>query len=351
MFSLRIWSVLLLASLFLVSCLSTSTPPSKTVEPVSIFLDTDLGIDIDDAGALAVLHTLADRGEANILATVSNVYDPHAPAALDAINTYYGRPDIPIGRNPNPEHYPVATPYWRDDIPEPHFIEPMADFPNDTDRASLTPATEIYRQTLAAQPDNSVTVVSLGFMQNMADLMNSAPDQYSDLRGMELIQQKVKKLVLMGGFYPGHPGELYLSGGKEMDAAAANQVIDSWPTPMVFSPGNKDVCDGVVNGTTISEATPPTNPVRRGYELFAEQRGRTAWDLCAVLYAVRGNSDPEDGAYFKLAETEERLAVESDGASSWVPDASSRHSRMLRVMPEEELERVLEALLVAPPQR
>ena len=351
MFSLRIWSVSLLASLFLVSCMSTSTPPVETVEPVSIFLDTDLGIDIDDAGALAVLHTLADRGEANILATVSNVSDPYAPAALDAINTYYGRPDIPVGRNPNPEHYPVATPYWRDDIPEPHFIESMADFPNDTDRASLRPAVEVYRQTLAAQPDNSVTVVSLGFMQNMADLMNSAPDRYSDLSGMELIQQKVEKLVLMGGFYPGHKGELYLAGGKEMDATASNQVIDSWPTSMVFSPGNKDVCDGVVNGTTISEATPPTNPVRRGYELFAGREGRTAWDLCAVLYAVRGNSDPEDGAYFKLAETEERLAVESDGASSWVPDANSRHSRMLRVMPEEELERVLEALLVAPPQR
>lgn len=65
---------------------------------VRVILDTDLGIDVDDAGALAVLHALADKGEAKILATVANVNDPHAPGALDAINTYYGRPNIPVGK-------------------------------------------------------------------------------------------------------------------------------------------------------------------------------------------------------------------------------------------------------------
>ena len=78
-------------------------------EAVRVILDTDLGIDVDDAGALAVLHALADKGEARILATVANVNDPHAPGALDAINTYYGRPNIPVGRNPR-KQFSVATP-------------------------------------------------------------------------------------------------------------------------------------------------------------------------------------------------------------------------------------------------
>ncbi len=353
-----VFFLLMLSSLVWVSCSSTEadatpTPDAPPVsdemsEAVPIILDTDVGIDIDDAGALAVLHTLADRGEATVLATVSNVYDPYALATIDAINTYYGRPDIPVGRNPNPEHYPVATTYWRPDVP--HFVKTMAEFPNDTDAASLTPALSVYRQALAAQPDGSVTVVSLGFMQNLADLMNSAPDAYSDLSGTELIRQKVDKLVVMGGFYPGHRGELYFSGGRDMDAVAAVQVVDGWPTRIVFSPGNDDVCDTIENGATLSEQTPATNPVRRGYELFnGPGQGRTSWDLCTVLYAVRGFAYPEDGAYFKLAGTEERLTVSPEGVTAWVPAEASRHERMLRVMPEEELEGVLEALLVAPP--
>ena len=355
--------LLVIGLVFLAACSSVDTGPEPTPDPVPdtdpnpvvtpqgvvpIIVDTDVGIDIDDAGALAVLHTLANRGEATILATVSNVYDPYASAAIDAVNTYYNRPDIPVGRNPNPEHYAVATPYWRD---IPHFVETMAEFPNDVDLDAITPAVQVYRGVLAAQPDESVTVVSLGFMQNLADLMDSGPDEYSDLSGLDLIRQKVTKLVVMAGYYPSHRGELYLAGGRDMDAQAARQVVGGWPTLTVFSPGNVNVCDDIRNGYTLSEETPPTNPVRIGYELFnGPELGRTSWDLCAVLYAVRETSDPQDGTYFALADTEERLTVAPDGSSLWVPDEASNHERMLRVMPEDELEAILEALLVAPPR-
>ena len=35
----------------------------RKAEPVQVILDTDMETDCDDAGALAVLHTLADRDE------------------------------------------------------------------------------------------------------------------------------------------------------------------------------------------------------------------------------------------------------------------------------------------------
>ena len=40
--------------------------------PVPIIFDTDMDNECDDAGALAVLHALADEGEAEILAVVTN---------------------------------------------------------------------------------------------------------------------------------------------------------------------------------------------------------------------------------------------------------------------------------------
>ena len=64
---------------------------------VRIIFDTDIGTDVDDAGALAILPIMADRGEAEILATRSANRNRWCGPALDAINTYYGRGDMPVG--------------------------------------------------------------------------------------------------------------------------------------------------------------------------------------------------------------------------------------------------------------
>src|SRR5215831_17118159 len=64
---------------------------------VPIILDTDIAPDYDDVGAMAVLHSLADRGEAKILATIScNTFETTAPT-LSVLNTYFKRYDISIG--------------------------------------------------------------------------------------------------------------------------------------------------------------------------------------------------------------------------------------------------------------
>ena len=44
----------------------------KTKQPVPVILDTDIGPDYDDVGAMAVLHALADAGEARPLAVMSS---------------------------------------------------------------------------------------------------------------------------------------------------------------------------------------------------------------------------------------------------------------------------------------
>lgn len=63
----------------------------------NVILDTDMGPDCDDALALSILHVMADKGEANILAVGSCVSDPYSAPTIDVINTYYGRPNIPVG--------------------------------------------------------------------------------------------------------------------------------------------------------------------------------------------------------------------------------------------------------------
>ena len=111
---------LLLATVFLVTLL---VPVARTnAAAAKVILDTDISSDVDDCGALAILNALADRGEAEILACVVDGHDADkaAVAAVNVINTYYGRGDVPIGAyqgdkgRPSQSHY---TAKLRDEFP------------------------------------------------------------------------------------------------------------------------------------------------------------------------------------------------------------------------------------------
>jgi inosine-uridine nucleoside N-ribohydrolase len=296
---------------------------------VPIIFDTDIGTDVDDAGALAILHILADKGEARILATMSANQNRWCAPAIDVINTYYGREDMPIGcskTGPNPEEW---------------YHDSVGDFPHDLSSSEDAPdAVGLYRKILASQPDNSVTIVVVGWLTNMADLINSKPDRYSPLVGRELVEAKVKELVSMGGRWPNSPkdeGEYNF----HMDGAAAHKVISDWPGKIMFTGLGKDVMTG---GRLVAEG-PKDNPVPAFYRNFFKGykvSERSSWDLIAVLYAVRGLSD-----YF-TAISEGKCVGQKDGGNQWIPGPASNHSYLVYKMPEAELAAVLEDLLLTP---
>lgn len=166
--------------------------PAPGNEVANIIYDTDIADDVDDAGALAMLHSYAEEGRANILATLCNSTCIYGASCLEAINIYYGRPDIPVGT------------YKGDAVLTPdsyYYCKPVTMKYETTlrDGADARDAVEVYREVLSAQPDNSVTIVSVGFLSNLTALLNSEPDEYSDLDGVELMRQKVKLVCCMGG--------------------------------------------------------------------------------------------------------------------------------------------------------
>lgn len=352
---------LILGCLVLTGCArpQTSIPPPATPAPaqpapeekiatergVSVIFDTDLGYDCDDAGALAVLHALADRGEAEILATVTVVGDPQSAGALDVINTYYGRPDLPVGAYQG-ERWPDAHPYWLK--PDTGFLETLvAEYEGDIeDKTQARGAVSLYRETLAAQPDASVTVVTVGFLQNLAGLLRSPADRHSPLGGRDLVARKVERLVVMGGRYPPDPElkDFNLSDGPYRDGRTAQQVIESWPTEIVFS--GSEIGDGILTGSRLAESL-PENPVARAYELFPGTNKfgeRPSWDLTAVLYAVR----PDAGLW--QLRSDKHLVVNPDGSHAWRPGAATPHRAFLvEKVPPERIKSLLDALLAQAP--
>src|SRR5262249_39597557 len=148
----------------LVPVLAAVLAQPAAAEPVRLVFDTDIGADIDDALALAIIHSLQARGACRLLAvTLTNAAPPSAPL-VGAINTFDGHPDTPIGAAGNgmvaPSRY-LEVPQLRDGdrLRFPRTVQSGKDLPD---------AVSVLRRVLAAQPDGSVVIAQVGFSSNLA---------------------------------------------------------------------------------------------------------------------------------------------------------------------------------------
>ena len=133
-------------------------------KPVNIIFDSDMGPDYDDVGALAILYAMKDNGECNILATISSNKHDLTASSLSVLNTYFKRPEIPVGAVKG-NGIDIACPQKWDSLivaRYPHAIK-------SNDQAD--DAVKLYRKILASQPDKSVTIIKVGFLTNMAPLI------------------------------------------------------------------------------------------------------------------------------------------------------------------------------------
>ena len=237
-------------------------PGNETVEAVKVIFDTDMCFDVDDVGALAILHAYADKGEAQIVAICYNEVHKDGVAAIDAINTWYGRGNIPIGIYKKPLSEPDHSSYLTD----------VAAFPNDipADKSKIPSALYTYIDALSSQPDNSVVIISVGFLNNLRELLDN---------DKELVRRKVKKLVVMGGI--NNDDFNFIRHNLVSDT---EKVLRDWPTPIVIT----QLGGNVLTGECLKNAS--DNPVKEAYyKWFGDKfEGRSSWDAYAVLYAIRG---------------------------------------------------------------
>ncbi|HWE03188.1 MAG TPA: nucleoside hydrolase [Tepidisphaeraceae bacterium] len=309
-----------------------------SADAVKVIFDTDISSDVDDCGALAVLNALADQGEAQILACVVNGhdFDKASAAAVNVINTYYGRGAVPVGAYHGSHGAPSHSPYTaklRDEFP--HTAPPDDKAPD---------AVAVYRRALADAPDGGVVVISVGFLMNLSDLLDSKSDDISSLPGPELVRKKVRRLVVMGGQFP-NPKHF-----KEWNFTASNvgpdtqHVVENWPTEILFD--GFSIGQGISTGKAL-EATPPVNPVRRAYQLYnnALKNGRSSWDPSTVLAAVR---DPRQ--YWNVV-SDGCCSVEKNGVNGWTPTPHRGHSYLAPKLDNAEMARILDSLMALPPAK
>ena len=314
--------------------------------PVKLIFDTDMGNDIDDAQALAMIHALQDRGAVELLAVTSTKDHPLSAAYIEALNTFYGRPDIPIGAVKNgvtPEQGKYLGIAERKDtagkLVYPHDLKSGAD---------AMEAVALIRKTLAAQPDGSVVIAQVGFFTNLVRLIDSKPDEFSPLTGEQLIRKKVKQLgVMAGAFMSINGNKHYCEYNVVKDIPSAQALAKNWPGMINWSGFEIGISVTYPNESIVNDYNYVADHlIKESYLAYCrEGEDRPTWDLTTVLQLVY-----QDRGYFGLS-GEGTVTVEKDGFT--VFKSEGKQHRYL-TMDEKQSIRVREAfaqLCSTPPSR
>jgi len=317
--------------LLLYSCSNQSL--KKEIKPVKIIFDTDLGPDYDDVGALAFLNAMADSGKVEILATVaSNKHELVAPS-INVINTYFGRSELPVGAPKSAGVDLGSSQHWADSIVEkyPHSIKSTSE---------VADAVEIYRKILNNEPDNSVTIITVGFLTNLSNLLRSKPDNFSNLSGKDLVIRKVKRLVSMAGRFP---------EGREFnifkDSTSSKFVFENWPGEVIFS--GFEIGAQIHTGLKLIKSDLKNSPVKDVFRISIplseeDRNGRMSWDETAVLIGVYGT----DGFFDTVRG---QIIVNADGSNTWKNSTDGKQSYVKMKMPVPQISDFIEARIMHVP--
>ena len=255
-------AIFLLCSIEMASCNDNDEPSKQNYDGTPlIILDTDIGSSTDDLFALEMLYYYHNEERCKLLGVVVDRMGEHCAAITDVMNTYFGHPDVPIGLVRNGIASPQvwidysALPSYTGSDGTPMFRRSVNDY------STLPDGWQLYRRLLAAQPDHSVSICSIGFVTSLSQLLASSADEYSPLNGVELVRKKVKCLYIMGGVMIFSPMEV-------------GQGIEYKPEQVVAD----------VSWTDI-------HPIKQVYMQCNCNTGQMMWDPMAVINAVEGDEE------------------------------------------------------------
>ena len=300
---------------------------------VPIIFDSDMGPDYDDVGAITLLHAFADSGKVKILGTIASTKYECVACVMNVLNTYFNRPDLPIGVPKGNALTMRDSQHWTDTL--------VANYPHTVkSNDEVMEAVELYRKILSKQEDHSVTIVTTGFLTNISNLLRSGPDRYSSLDGKGLITQKVKGLVCMAGKFP--------SGNEfnvDQDAAASQNVFTNWPTTILMS--GFEIGEKIKTGLPlIHNNAIHKSPVKDVFRICihkeaGDSAGRMSWDETAVLVAVKGHEP-----FYHLEYG--RMEVATDGSNTWISEGK-QHAYLTEAAPPKVVEAYINKLIMHQP--
>ena len=298
--------------------------PLKFTPEQSVLLETDICADVDDVGALALLLAESRRHGFKIAGVNINCIVPDSAAAVTKILRSRGFGDTPIGLSaPQQKH-------------SSHYLTEVASLLSEEERANLStlPSDELYKKVLETVPDHSLTIISIGFMQEFDKAWRG---------NSELFERKVSNVIIMGGSF------LYKPGYREFNIVAAHQensedFVNNYPGKIIFI-GFELGCD--IYTDLSSAADKKDDPVITAYRAFsaAFNNGvpnyiRRSWDPITIDFSVNG-----EGARYRLSPS---VALQSiDGAFHFQENAAANRAFVIPVQDNDTIGKYISQQILA----
>lgn len=304
---------------------------------VKILLDTDIGPDCDDTAALALCDIYARRGKAELLGVIHCTSNPWGVGAIRAINNWYGV-QTPVGTLKDTDLLTGLPEYDKYNKPL-SLTLPQSELEGED-------AVALYRRLLAQSEDNSIELIAIGPLRNLANLLRSPADDVSPLDGVALVAKKVKRLTSMAGVFPGEGGATAKTDGIEspkiewnvaMDIPSARMVAEQWPTEILFC--GFGVGGRVMTGADMKNTLPENHPVRYSYKLYTGGEDRPSWDLMTVMHILDA---PLAGQVESVAGV---VTIDERGVTHFIEAADGKHRYLILQKDPGEVGKALDQLL------
>ncbi len=281
-----------------------------------VIFDTDIGPDCDDCAALDILIKLSKKYNVKILGAANCTSNKYGNGAIRAIAKYRGITDLPVGQH---EGYKVLDNgcKYNKDVTEKYF--------DDVSQAvKAENSLKFYKRILSKANKNSVTVITVGTLTNIAEILKAEPD---------LFNSRVSAIVAMAGKFP--------TGGEfniESDIGAAQYVFGNFK--------NIIICSGFEVGNDVKSGFRKEldydSPIFDSYKKYIGGEApylRDSWDLTAVHYAFEGCGD-----FYELSKPV-KITFDEKGKTLSVKDKYSKRFYLKLKTEKEALAEKLDELI------
>lgn len=292
----------------------------------NIILGTDWWTDCDDAVALRILARSVKEKKINLAGVVINACMEHSVASLKGFLRAEGIEGIPIGLDRSANDFGGNPPYQK------RLAQTFCPEGSNDDAMD---AVRLYRKILADAKE-PVEIVEIGYLQSIAAVITSEPDDISGKSGMELMREKVSKIWVMAGKWDE-------DGGKENNfcrnhrARVGGEIFcRCCPVPVTFL--GWEIGIDVISGNELDKA----DFLHQVLADHGSSAGRCSWDPMLALMAVVGD---ETAAGYKTVSGTARLDA-ATGENHFTVAADGLHKYVIKKYENEyyqnEINRIID---------
>lgn len=243
-----------------------------------VILGSDWWTDCDDVMAVRILCNLHKQGIFELLGICINACMSDSVRSLGGFLASNDI-DIPLGLDAEAVDFGGYPPY------QANLAKLPSRFKNNSDAEE---AVQFYRRLLAGSADK-VSLLEIGYPQVLGNLLDSPPDEFSPLNGIDLVREKVEHLWMMAGKWDDNPGRENNFARNQRAAIGGAKVCSQWPTAITFL--GFEVGFDVISGGNL----PADDPLYQAMSDHGSASGRSSWDPMLILLAATGS--PEKAAY------------------------------------------------------